>query len=241
MNRFAALALCVVCAFGVMAIGAEPPADPSLVSEAKVRHALNEPTNMDFTETPLSDVVHYLADLHFIKIQLDTRALEDAGVGSDTPVTRTLKDVALKSALNLMLRDLDLTTHITDGVLLITTRDALDKVIETRAYNVEDAIAPGTEAKEVAAVLQGLLQSGHPLMGGMGGMGGGMGGGMFAVEDSEGKTQACQACCKATSAVAAAEPRMRIVPFRNLVVVRASLADHADVAAVLAELKAKLK
>ena len=43
------------------------------------------------------------------------------GIGTDTPVTKNLKGITLRSALRLMLRELSLTYIIKDEVLLITT------------------------------------------------------------------------------------------------------------------------
>ena len=50
--------------------------------EKKIKEALNSPTELDFTETPLQDVVDYLKEQHKIEIQLDTKALDDVGIGS---------------------------------------------------------------------------------------------------------------------------------------------------------------
>ena len=44
-----------------------------------------QPTQIEFVETPLKDVVDYLKDLHHIEIQLDSAALKEAGVDESTP------------------------------------------------------------------------------------------------------------------------------------------------------------
>ena len=61
------------------------------------------------SDPPDRDVIEYLKDLHGIEIQIDKKALDDVGVQPDTPVTRTLKGISLRSALRLTLKDLDLT------------------------------------------------------------------------------------------------------------------------------------
>ena len=76
-----------------------PTAPPSACiadSEAreKIEAALNEPTQLEFVETPLTDVIDYLKDQHKIEIQLDKRALSDVGIGTDTPVTKNLEGSA---------------------------------------------------------------------------------------------------------------------------------------------------
>ena len=131
----------------------------SAQSEAKIRTALHEATTMDFTETPLQDAVDYLKELHQIEIQFDLKALGAVGVSSDTPITHALKKISLDSALKLVLNDLDLTTVVTNGVLLITTPDAARHMIETRVYDVSDLVSAGTDTEKLAQVLSTLLGS----------------------------------------------------------------------------------
>lgn len=109
-------------------------------SEEKILAALAEQTKMQFVESPLQTAVDYLKSLHKIEIQLDVKALEDATIASDTPVTRELNDVKLSSALNLLLRDLDLTYIIKDEVLLITTPEQAESQLLTRTYPVGDLV-----------------------------------------------------------------------------------------------------
>ncbi len=74
-------------------------------AEKKIKDALKSETKMEFVDTPLSQVIDYLKNYHNIEIQLDTKVLSEAGITSDTPVTKDLKGITLKSALRLMLRD----------------------------------------------------------------------------------------------------------------------------------------
>ena len=77
-------------------------------AEKKIEEALKQPTQIEFVETPLKDVVDYLKDLHHIEIQLDSAALKEAGVDESTPVTKNLKGISLRSALKLLLDELQL-------------------------------------------------------------------------------------------------------------------------------------
>jgi general secretion pathway protein D len=121
--------------------------------------ALDRKVTVDFTETPLADVVDYLQAVigNQTSIQLDLRALEDAGVGADTPVTRHVKDVKLRTALRLLLDDLDLTYLIRDDVMLITTKDKYDTELLTRTYPIGDLIErkPATAAPVAPAAKGG--------------------------------------------------------------------------------------
>lgn len=111
-------------------------------SEARIRSELDRPTTMEFIETPLNQAVAYLKDLHGIEIQLDTKALEQSGIFSDSPVTSEMKGISLRSALRLLLRPLDLTYVVKDEVLLVTTLEEASQETITKVYPVEDLIVP---------------------------------------------------------------------------------------------------
>ncbi len=150
-------------------------------AEIKIRKALDEPTNLEFVETPLTDVIDYLKDLHGIEIQIDNKALEDAGAGTDTPVTKNLRGISLRSALRLMLGPMDLAFVIKDEVLLITTKEKADAELVTKVYPVADLVLPiKTPVMSGMGGMGGMGGGMGSMMGGggMGGRGGGMGGGM---------------------------------------------------------------
>lgn len=105
-----------------------------------IRHALDHKTEFEFVETPLADVIEYLAKKHNINIQLDKKALDNAGLGSDTPITRTLRDISLRSALRLILREFDLTWLIESEVLMITTIDEAGQRLDPQVYDVDDLV-----------------------------------------------------------------------------------------------------
>ncbi len=143
-------------------------------AEKKIQEALKSPTELDFVEQPLENVIGYLKDYHKIEIQLDKKVLTEAGINSDTPVTVNLKGISLRSALRLMLHDLGVTYMIQDEVLLITTPDEADTRLSTKVYPVADLVMP------VSPTAYPSMGGGMGMMGGMGGgMMGGMGGGMM--------------------------------------------------------------
>lgn len=111
-------------------------------AEARIRAALDEVTELEFAETPLGDIVSYLKDRHGIEIQLDTKSLDEIGGGSDTPVTIQVRGVTLRSALRLLLRQLDLTYTVQDEVLLITTPETAAAMIVPHEYRVGDIVLP---------------------------------------------------------------------------------------------------
>lgn len=153
--------------YSSMSLASQGPA------EKKIVEALESPTKMEFHESPLEDVVEYLKQYHDIEIVIDNRALGDVGAGSDTPITKSLKGISLRSALRLTLRDLDLTYMIRDEVLLITTPEEAENQLTTKVYPVADLVLPIN-----SSLLGGYGRSGG--LGGAGGFGGGgFGGGGF--------------------------------------------------------------
>jgi hypothetical protein len=107
---------------------------------ARIEAALAGPTELCFVEAPLTDVIDYLKELHKIEIQIDNKTLEEAGVGTDVPVTVNLKGISLRSALNLMLKKLNLTWLIANEVLMITTVEDAENQLQTKVYDVADLV-----------------------------------------------------------------------------------------------------
>ena len=71
-------------------------------------------TGIDYTETPLEQVVNSLQDEYGIPIQLDTPALQDAGLNPQEPITVNLHNIALRSALRLMLKQHQVDLHYSE-------------------------------------------------------------------------------------------------------------------------------
>lgn len=133
--------------------------------EAKILDALDKPTQLEFIETPLQDVIDSLKDYHGIEIQIDQKCLDDVGIGTDTLITRALKGISLRSALRLLLDDLDLTYTVQDGVLLITTPEEAETQWSTQLYSLADLL-PAADRPDAAQRREALLRAvslGAPL------------------------------------------------------------------------------
>ena len=116
-------------------------------AERKIRDALRQPTQLEFVNTPLKNVIDYLKDQHHIEIQFDSAALKEAGVNDSTPVNKNLKGISLRSALRLILDELQLKYVIHNGVLLITNpaKAESDEYMITKAYPVTDLVLPNND------------------------------------------------------------------------------------------------
>jgi hypothetical protein len=182
-------------------------------AESKIEAALRDHTQVEFIETPLQDVIDFLKDLHSIEIQIDTRALEDVGIGSDSPITMNLKGVSLRSALRLMLRQLDLTYVICDEVLLIIPV-ALPESTTTRVYSVAELLNSGETADELAKVLLvALARPDNPRA--------------VASAAKEQKKKG--------------PPKLRIVPYRQAIIVVGNSDMHQELRRLLHELSLGLQ
>ena len=127
--------------------------------EERIKVALQSPAAIDLTEAPLAAVAADLSRQHGINIQLDRRALDDVGLAADTPITKSLSGLSLKSCLRLILRELNLTYVVRDEVLLITTPEEAERVQVTRLYPVSDLVLARDEAGQTWADFDSLIQT----------------------------------------------------------------------------------
>lgn len=130
-----------VCLIGILlALRAESTATGTPIQ--KLQEALDKPTEAHYTETPLTEVINDLESQHAIEIEVDTRALSDVGITAEmVVVSRELHAVSLKSVLDLILRDHDLTYLIRDEVLLLTTTERARNEVYVELYRVADLAA----------------------------------------------------------------------------------------------------
>jgi hypothetical protein len=107
---------------------------------AAIEKALEQPTVLQFNDTPLGDVVDYLRKSHQIEIYLDEKPLMDASITRETPITEEIRGVPLKSALRLMLKKIGAAYTIQNDVLFITTPEEVDDNLRTKLYDVADLV-----------------------------------------------------------------------------------------------------
>ena len=86
--------------------------------------------------------------------------MKEAGVDESTPVTKNLKGISLRSALKLLLDELQLKYVVHNEVLLITSpaKAESDEYMTTKVYPVADLVLP-------------IKETGFTGFGGMGGQG----------------------------------------------------------------------
>jgi hypothetical protein len=106
----------------------EFPATTVIAANAWTREALERPISMHLpNETPLEDALKAIQnatrgpDGHSISIYVDPIGLQEAEKTMQSPVTINLESVAARTALGLILKQVDLRSSIRDGVLTITS------------------------------------------------------------------------------------------------------------------------
>jgi hypothetical protein len=146
--------------------------------DQKTRTALKGLTELEFTEIPLKEALAYITDKHDVRFFIDERALNEASIPIDTSVTLNLNGVPVEMVLELMLHQLRLGYTVRNGLIIVSTEEALANRAEVRVYRV-----PEGGAEDLAQLIPATIEP-HSwrytpagLMGG--GMPGGYGGGMM--------------------------------------------------------------
>lgn len=126
-----------------------PAPNPEKVeANAQTRAKLEKLVPAEFEDTPLSQVLDYLANNVDVQFHMDKKVLSEAGVSSDTPITFHLKNIPAEMVLRWILRDIgDLTYYLDTGVIIVTTSDEANCRLETQVYRIDDLICYPTVAK----------------------------------------------------------------------------------------------
>jgi len=77
-----------------------------------------------------------------VPVQIDAKSLANIGVLPDAPLTFQVKDLSLRSILNRLLQNLDLTWLPQDDSLLVTTRETADSRLTLQSYPIADLAGP---------------------------------------------------------------------------------------------------
>ena len=92
---------------------------------------------MDFNDAPLPEVIDFLRDVTNVDIIIDPTVLREQG---DVRSSLKVKDIPAANALNLLLGLSGLDYTIQNGVVLITSKDAVERKSYTRAYDIRDLL-----------------------------------------------------------------------------------------------------
>ncbi|HUU98959.1 MAG TPA: hypothetical protein VM487_24775 [Phycisphaerae bacterium] len=116
-----------------------------LTKDEAIRLALGRTVGeIAYATTPAGEVFKDLRKRLGVNVHVQWQILDDAGVKPDVPITLTLKRVPLERVLRLVLEDLsldlDCVSEIRDGVLVISSAEALGQAMMIRAHCVRDLL-----------------------------------------------------------------------------------------------------
>lgn len=111
--------------------------------ELEIEQRLKTPVSVSFNNEPLQSILHQLADLAQVNLNLDMRAFTEEAISPDTPISINLRDeVSLRSALNIILEQHGLEYTIKNDTLTITSATYNDMDLITETYHVADLVVP---------------------------------------------------------------------------------------------------
>ncbi len=111
--------------------------------EQEIKRKLETSVEMKYRNSPLGEVLDELSAVTGVPIVIDQRALAAIRITRDTPVSKSVNSrLPLKSALNILLEDLDLTYVLKNDVLNVTSREARRTMTYPRTYRVADLVTP---------------------------------------------------------------------------------------------------
>lgn len=113
------------------------------IREQEIQRQLGTEVEMKYRDMPLGEVLDELSSVTGVPIVIDQRALAAIRITRDTPVSKSVTSrLPLKSALNILLEDLDLAYVLDNDVLNITSREARRTMAYPVTYRVADLITP---------------------------------------------------------------------------------------------------
>lgn len=110
------------------------------------RQQLDGNVSVDFVDMPLEAAVKQLSESTGVDIRLNLTALRGVRIREREPVTVRLADRKLRTVLQAMIMDLNLSWTLRDGVLWITTPEEVKSLLKTAVYDVRDLCRDADES-----------------------------------------------------------------------------------------------
>lgn len=114
----------------------EEAADELSDTDQAIANKLREiKVDLDYQNQPLTDVVNYIREVSGLNVVIDSKTIPD-------PTAETfsikVKNISLEGALKILLPNKQKAHTIEDGVVIVTTTDALKKKVRLELYPVQD-------------------------------------------------------------------------------------------------------
>ena len=154
MNRkqFACfLAISAFVCLGVFTTSAfAQPAERS--AERDLENVLSQKDTFELSDARLSGFVATLREKYGLNIVIDYRALMDKAIDAESPVSLKLRDVSLRSALELAIRPLGLNWTIYCEAIVISTPAGIQSMQSTKVYDITDLTSAPTRKEKPGTI-----------------------------------------------------------------------------------------
>ena len=184
MNRITLSCILFLAALGSLAAeepaapqGADPADSEMSAGEKAIHRALEQPIDLDVTETPFGEILEKFAKAQGIQILIDERALREVGIDRNASLSFRFQKVRLRHALDFILKQMDLAYFVWTDALEITTPEVADGKMRRQVYPVGDLLRdlgrPGTPPNGeplIALIVDSFAPTTWDRVGGPGGI-----------------------------------------------------------------------
>lgn len=141
-----------------------PMESPSLAPDLDkaIQKKLDQVVSLKQLDVTLSQLAATLEQEYGVPVLLDSMALDGAGVAAETKCGVECKNISLRSAIRLLLRSLELTFFVRDGVLVFTTTDEVSNELYTRVYNVADLVVSTPKYPDFDELIESITSAIQP-------------------------------------------------------------------------------
>jgi DNA-directed RNA polymerase specialized sigma24 family protein len=126
--------------------------------EEEIEQVLRRRTNLEYKDAPLGQVLDDLFAGQALNHSIDRAALEEAGTSLQCPVSVHLRNVSLKTALNIVLHNAHLAYMVCDGVLVISTPAVCAGKLIRKVYPVNKLLGRDNTGEELLRLLKNTIE-----------------------------------------------------------------------------------
>lgn len=127
-----------------------------------LRAALDKRVTLEVLDMELWRVVDKIGRQIGVPVNLDRGALDDMGIGEDTPITFAFRSMHASDALARVLHDLELTWVFRGGTVVVTTREQAYSLLSTVIFDVGDLTPGEGESEDVDSLIRCLTTTVQP-------------------------------------------------------------------------------
>ncbi len=118
---------------------------PAATTEDYIRFRLSQPATVDAVDESIANAVNRISESQDLPMAIDLRSLEEVGLDGESLVLLTLKNVKLRTFLQVMLADHDLTYVIKHERLIVITKEDQNKYTTMQTYRLPEALSGKSE------------------------------------------------------------------------------------------------